>query len=78
MSNRFESVAELKLKLIDDFQEYVPSTPQFQVGYMEGSSKQHWIISREDLDTMYESASGERREILLWCDKKNARESGIP
>ena len=70
MSNRFESVAELKLKLMDDFQEFVPSTPQFQVGYIEGSSKQHWIISREDLDTMYESASD--REVMIWCDKKSS------
>lgn len=46
---------------MDDFQEYAP---QFQVGYMEIR------ISSEDLDTMYESASGERREILLWCNKK--------
>ena len=69
MSNRFESVSELKLKLMDDFKDFIPSTPDFQVGYIEGSSKQHWIISREDLDMMYESARG-KGEVLLWCDKK--------
>ena len=55
---------------MDDFQEFIPSTPQFQVGYIEGSSKQHWIISREDLDTIYESASD--REVVIWCDKKSS------
>lgn len=69
MSVRFESVSELKLKLMDDFKDFVPSTPDFQVGYIEGSSKQHWIISREDLDAMYESVRG-KSDILLWCDKK--------
>ena len=62
-------MAELKLKLIDDFQEFVPSTPNFQVGYIEGRSTQQWIIAREDLDSMYESAAKEG-EITLWCDKK--------
>ena len=46
VSSRFESVSELKLKLMDD---YVPSTPSFQV---EGRLTQQWIVAREDLDTM--------------------------
>ena len=55
VSAKFESLSELKLKLMDDFSEFVPSTPQFQVGCMEGNSKQHLIISREDLEAMYKS-----------------------
>ena len=69
VSSRFEAVSELKLKLIDDFKEFVSSTPNFQVGYMEGRSTQQWIIARQDLDAMYESAK-EDVEIILWCDNK--------
>ena len=68
VSSRFESIAELKLKLMDDFQEFVSSTPNFQVGFIEGRSSQQWIIAREDLNTMYMSAKDD--EITLWCDKK--------
>ena len=68
VSSRFESVAELKLKLMDDFQEFVSSTPNFQVGFIEGRSTQQWMVAREDLNTMYASAKDD--EITLWCDKK--------
>lgn len=54
---------------MDDFNEHVPSTPQFQIGYMEGNSKQHLILCREDLETMYDSVT-DKKEIMLWCDKK--------
>ena len=58
-----------RFEVIDDFKEFVPSTPDFQVGYMQGASKQCWIVRREDLDLMYETV-GSNREIVLWCDKK--------
>ena len=68
VSSRFESIAELKLKLMDDFQEFVSSTSNFQVGFIEGRSTQQWMVAREDLNTMYASANDD--EITLWCDKK--------
>ena len=63
VSSRFESIAELKLKLMDDFQEFVSSTPNFQVGFIEGRSTQQWMVAREDLNTMYASAKDD--EITL-------------
>ena len=68
VSSRFETIAELKLKLIDDFQDFVSLTPNFQVGFIEGRSTQQWMVAREDLDTMYKSTKDD--EITLWCDKK--------
>ena len=67
VSSKFESISELKLKLMDDFQDFVSSTPNFQIGFIEGRSQQ-WIFAREDLGTMY--ASAKDNEITLWCDKK--------
>lgn len=56
---------------MDDFPDYVPLTPDFQLGYMEGASKQHWIVNRKDLGAMYECVT-DKNEITLWCDKKLA------
>ena len=68
VSSKFESIPELKLKLMDDFQDFVSLTPNFQVGFIEGWSTQQWMVAREDLNTMYESARDD--EITLWYDKK--------
>lgn len=68
VSSKFESISELKLKLMDDFREFASSTPNFQVAFIEGRSTQQWIVAREDLDMMYSSARD--GEITLWCDKK--------
>lgn len=43
-------------------------THNFHLGFIEGRSTQHWIVAREDLNTMYTSAKD--GEITLWCDKK--------
>ena len=54
MSEKFDSVNGLKLKLIDSFPEYVPSSPTFQVGYLVGRRNQkRWIVQQEDLKMMY-------------------------
>ena len=56
MSEKFESVTQLKLKLIDSFSEYVPATHEFQVGYLEGwGSQKRWIVRSEDLEKMYDT-----------------------
>lgn len=68
VTSRFNTISELKMKLIDDFPDFVSSTPNFQVGFIEGRSSQQWIVAREDLNTMYDSAKDD--EITLWCDKK--------
>lgn len=40
------------------------------VGYFHGRPQvKSWIISKEDLDSMYTNTGG--KEILLWCDGKS-------
>ena len=75
MSEKFDSVNGLKLKLIDSFPEYVPSSPTFQVGYLEGRAHhKRWIVRQEDLKLMYESFNPED-DIKLWCEAKVNEES---
>ena len=76
MSEKFDSVNGLKLKLIDSFPEYVPSSPTFQIGYLEGrGSQKRWIVRIEDLKKMYESFN-EEDDIKLWCEAKGKENSG--
>ena len=51
--------------MIDEFNDEVPNTVEFEVGWLEGNSKK-WLIVQEDLDTMYSKCTG--NEIFLWCD----------
>ncbi len=70
MSEKFESVTSLKLKLMDAFPQYVPASPTFQVGYLEGrGSQKRWIVCPEDLTKMYESFNN-GDVIKLWCEAK--------
>ena len=70
MSEKFDSVNGLRLKLMDSFPEYVPSSPTFQVGYLGGRGNQkHWIVQQEDLKVMYKSFNRED-DIKLWCESK--------
>lgn len=71
MSERFASPTQLKLSLIEHFSEYVPSTPEFHVGHLEGrGSQKRWIVRSEDLKNMYD-AFYEGDEIKLWCEGKS-------
>ena len=75
MSEKFDFLNGLKLKLIDSFLEYVPSSPTFQVGYLEGCAHhKHWIVQQEDLKLMYESFNPED-DIKLWYEAKVNEES---
>ena len=70
MTEMFDSVVKLKENLIESFPEYVPSTLDFQVGYLEGrNSQKRWIVRSADLEKMYE-AYEEGEEIKLWCEGK--------
>ena len=72
---QFSSVIDLKAKLMEEFQEQVPETVFFNVGYFEGrQSTKKWIYSQEDLETMYKVCAA-KSEILLWCNSANATAS---
>ena len=69
-SDKFSSVTDLKVKLLDQFGAQLPATTLFNVGYFDGrQSMKVCICSQDDLDKMYTSlASAKKREVLLWCD----------
>ena len=64
---RFFSIQEVKAAIKEEFKESVPSD-NFQLDYFlgKGSSK-HWIVSPEDLPSMY-SSLGTKLDVMLWCD----------
>ena len=66
-SDKFLSVTDLKVKLLDHFGAQLSATT---LGYVDGrQSIKVCICSQDDLDKMYTSlASAKKREVLLWCD----------
>lgn len=68
----FNSIIDLKVKILEEFEEFVPSNLSFSVGYFDGKqSSKHWLYSQEDLKAMYDAhASNPEKDIRLWCDGK--------
>ena len=53
---------------MDEFQEHVPTTATFDVGYFEGKQQSKiWLVTSDDLHKMYE-LHPKGGEVLLWCD----------
>ena len=74
VSRKFESVSELRVRLIDELKEHVPSTTSFDVGYFEGKQQSKiWLVTSEDIKKLYD-LHPKGGEVLLWCD--GASESG--
>ena len=73
---KFSSVVELKVKILEEFEELVPTNITFAVGYFDGrQSTKRWICSPGDLNAMYDShASNPGKEIRLWCNGRRAHE----
>lgn len=66
-SEEFESVNTLRVKLIEAFQEAVPNTLNFNVGYYEGSQQSNvWLVVSEDLSRMYQKYP-DGGSVNLWC-----------
>ena len=74
MTSKFQSVNDLKMKLIDSFPEYIGPSPNFQVGYLEGhGSQKRWIVRMDDLRALYNTFE-EGDTMKLWCDGKEKEE----
>ena len=59
--------------MIEEFDDQIPSTVTFSVGYFSGhQSTKYWLYTQEDLDEMYAAISS--KEILLWCDGRTQNE----
>ena len=61
---KFSSATALKLKLVDTFEEKLPSFSDLECGYFEKNAKR-WIEDNQDLQAMYRQLSD---EITLWCE----------
>ena len=75
---RFKSVTEMKIRLMEEFEEHMPDTTKFSLGYIEGrQSTKRWICCEDDLDAMYTAyATCPGKEILLWCDGRGGEVGG--
>ena len=69
-TSKFKSVSDIRIKLIDQFGEQVPSTLDFTVGYYDGSQQAKvWLCTTDDLNAMY-SKHPNGGSLSLWCDGK--------
>ena len=67
---RFKSIIDLKVRLIDEFEEQVPQSTTFSIGYFAGhTSTKHWVYTEEDLRMMYINCA--TPDIMLWCDVRS-------
>ena len=52
-TDKFESVTEIKMKLIEEFGDQVPSQLDFSVGYYDGNQQtKTWLVTKDDLDAL--------------------------
>ena len=72
-SGKFTSIVDLKVKLMEEFEDQIPPTTQFAVGYFEArQSGKKWLVTPEDLTAMYTAMSkNSKTELCLWCDGRS-------
>ena len=70
-TEQFESVTQIKMKLIEEFGDQVPSQLDFSVGYYDGSQQaKTWLVTRDDLDALYKKYPN-GGNVSLWCDGRS-------
>lgn len=68
VSEKFSSVSALKLKLVETYEEKLPSFTDLECGYFEKrSNSKCWIEDNQDLQAMYRHFR-DNDEITLWCE----------
>ena len=80
---KFNSINNLKERIIQDLQEEFPEEPNVDVGYYEGrQSSKIWLVTSEDLRHMY--SLSKNGEVPLWVEYKedetsnDEEESAVP
>jgi len=63
---KFTSVTAIRVKIIDEFEDQVPDSLKFSIGYFDGKH-QMYLFNIEDLNFMY-SKYKLGGELILWCD----------
>ena len=70
VTHKFLSVDGVRSALYHEFEQDIPVTGDFNLGYYEGKQqKKKWLVSLSDLDAMYCHYKG-KTQISLWCDGK--------
>ena len=71
-TGQFHSITEVKIRIMEEFEDHVPDSTRFAVGYYEGQTKR-WICNDEVLSRLYEVyAKCPDKEILLWCEGRRS------
>lgn len=63
--SKFSSPLDIRLKIIEECSQHVPSTTDYNVGYFDQQAKV-LLVTNDDVETMYQNCS--TRSITLWCD----------
>ena len=68
---------DVKVRIMEEFEDYVPDSTRFSIGYYEGQTKR-WICAEVDLSKLYEIYSQQPdKEVLLWCEgRRNDKDLG--
>ena len=72
VDKKFATCKELKLKLIETFEEKLPNFSELKYGYLEKGSKR-WVEDDDDLEAMYEIFDS-TDEITIWCEGRLSEE----
>ena len=76
-NGRFASVTEMKVRIVEQFDDYVPQTRRFSVGYFDPNlaATKRWICCDDDIAALYDSYKAyQGKEILLWCEGCSSKE----
>ena len=67
---KFRTPMEMRLHIISEFEELVPRTTEFDIGYYKPSrgSTKVWIKSDEDMQCMYDGYKYHHQELNIWCE----------
>ena len=76
-NGKFTSIIDLKVKLKEEFEDQVPPTTRFSVGYFEcRQSVKKWLVTQDDLTAMYCNMNNDgKTAICLWCEGRSEESS---
>ena len=69
-SDKFRSVTDLRVRLLEELSDDLPGMIDFDVGYYESRSSKLLVVTSDDLKQMYEHFKVQE-DIQLWCDAVN-------
>ena len=65
-NGRFTSIVDLKVKLMEEFENCIPPTTRFSLGYFEcRQSIKKWLVTEDDLKAMYSTMKNNGKTNML-------------